>query len=110
MVITIGGQPETIHTMEDLAYHIDKHMGMEVREALVCILNECYVDADELEEMEERHEKDLDEIREHYNNALLEIQEEAEMLSDLLTEPRLDRKKIIRCAENISWKAVAERG
>lgn len=87
---------ETALGLRDMMRLIDDRMGPEFRSALEEMISEEHSD-----EMEEDHQRELDQIRDYYHGVILELREESEQLAELIRAPRLDRKKISSAAGRI---------
>lgn len=103
------GSIETVFGLEDLMELVDTHLGMDARRALEETLSETYADEQEWEAIEEEHKQELDEIREHYRGVISELREQSEILANLISAERLDRKAISNCAGKIgtiTWREL----
>jgi hypothetical protein len=86
-----------------------EHMGEEFREVLQEMLADTYAAQSEWAAIEEEHQKELDGIREHCHNVIIEIHEESKQLAELIRAQRLDRRAISSCAGRIgtiTWREL----
>ena len=101
VILLPDGRKEIVDSLSDFLELAGELMGDEAREWLETCLKEDYLSADELEEAEERHEKDLEELREYYTNILRELHELSKELAGLICSERLSRMKISHVAGQI---------
>ncbi len=104
-MINIHGDNEIIFDFEDLLQIIGMYMGNETRKCLEEMISEKYAETIELEQ----YEREVEEIREYYTGILRDLRELSEELAELITEVRLDRRKISGVAGEIgriTWEHI----
>ena len=107
--IEINEEVKTVFCFRDMMELIEDRMGMEFRTALQEMLSETYAKESEWAVIEEEHKKELEEIREHYHGVIVDIRDQAEMLSELIRAQRLNRSAISSCAGRIgtiTWREL----
>ena len=107
--VEINGEVYTVLGIKDMMELIDQHMGAEFRTALQEMLSETYAKESEWAVIEEEHKKELEEIREYYHGVIVDIRDQAEMLSELIRAQRLNRSAISSCAGRIgtiTWREL----
>ena len=107
--VEINGKAYTVFTLRDMMGLIDEHMGVEFRTILEEMLSETYAKDSEWAVIEEEHKKELEEICEHYHGVIVDIRDQAEMLSELIRAQRLNRSAISSCAGRIgtiTWREL----
>ncbi len=108
-VINVNGDSEIVFDLKDLFQLIEEHMGDETRKCLEEMITERYTEAMELESELDRQEREIEGIREYYTGVLRDLRELSEEMAGLITETRLDRKKISRAAGEIgriTWEHI----
>lgn len=102
------GSLETVLSGEDLIRLIDKHMGQEMKEAVVEWMNELDLEhADDEECIHELNEL-ISEDHKRYKETMEQIRTEAEKLSSLISEKEMDRRAISNIVGAISVLAHKE--
>ena len=107
-VITLkDGIYSTIFDQYDMLELVEKYAGFDLRACIselmeenISVLKDCQADLkDAIGE--------LDRTRDHNHSILCSIREEAEVLTDLLSDTRLNRKKMEAAAHSI-WSIVKD--
>lgn len=107
--VEINGEVYTVFSLRDMMELIDECIGNEFRTILEEMLSETYAKESEWAVIEEEHKKELEEIREHYHGVIVDIRDQAEMLSELIRAQRLNRSAISSCAGRIgtiTWREL----
>lgn len=107
--VEMHGKVYTVLGMRDMMELIDGHMGSEFRTVLEEMLAETYAEEAKWASIEDGHNRELDEVREHFRSTVSEIHEESERLAELIRKKRLDRAAISGCAGRIgtaAWRAL----
>lgn len=107
--VEINGKVYTVFSLRDMMELIDECIGNEFRTILEEMLSETYAKESEWAVIEEEHKKELGEIREHYHGVIVDIRDQAEMLSELIRAQRLNRSAISSCAGRIgtiTWREL----
>lgn len=107
--VEINGKVYTVFSLRDMMGLIDECMGNEFRTILEEMLSETYAKESEWAVIEEEHRKELEAIREHYHGVIVDIRDQAEMLSGLIRAQRLNRSAISSCAGRIgtiTWREL----
>lgn len=103
------GKTDTIFGLDDAFDLIEQYAGNELRQVLEELLSETYCPEVAYEEIEREHQKELDEIREHYHHVCEDLRDASEELANLIRAERLDRKKISNVAGRIgkvTWREL----
>lgn len=104
-----NGTKETVFGLHDIYDLIDQHAGYELRQVLEEMLSETYCPEEEYEVIEREHQRELDEIREHYHHVCEDLRDASEELANLIRAERLDRKRISNVAGRIgkvTWREL----
>lgn len=89
--------------LRDVLEIVEDYAGEEVRQYLEENLSDTEALEKEIDTLYKEHEEELERLGDHQRAVLGDIKDEAEALSELLEEPRLDRKKIKNAADHI-WR------
>lgn len=95
------GRCETIFSGRDFAWLVDQYMGSEAADYMMELAEIADGLEAENEGLEKAYEQDMDEMRERRHELLVDVQEMAEELLDLLAAPRINREKARRAAGEI---------
>lgn len=85
------GRNEVLAGFDGFIDLADRYMGMEARMWIEEHLEDHYIPAKELEDAGDRHEKDMEELHEHYRGILREAREMCGDLEGMLPDGRAKR-------------------
>ena len=100
-----SGQTETVFDLDGLLYLIQKHLGDDAR----CLLEDYIADIEDPEQYVSDLEKEIEKLRSHHHEVMLELWALSEKEAGLIQEKEIDRKVLSTVAGKIgtiTWREM----